>query len=173
MPPSLQSRVNQVVSVVDKLNKLFPVKFISMENVKFDTQLMDNPEIKGVEYQQGSLTGYEVREYLLEKWNRTCVYCRKTDIPLEVEHIIPKSRGGSNRISNLTISCRKCNQKKGNKTAEEAGYPHIEKEAKKPLKDAAFMNCGLAPIIVTIFFISMRRFFQLYQLLLSLQAHSL
>lgn len=140
LPPSLQSRVNQVLTVVDKLGKLFPVKFISMENVKFDTQLMNNPEITGVEYQQGTLKGYEVREYLLEKYKRTCVYCRRTYIPLEVEHIIPKSRGGSNRISNLTISCKKCNQKKGNKTAKEFGYPLIEKEAKKSLKDAAFMN---------------------------------
>jgi len=35
----------------------------------FDTQKLQNPEISGVEYQQGELFGYEVREYLLEKWN--------------------------------------------------------------------------------------------------------
>ncbi|WP_424099890.1 HNH endonuclease [Moorena producens] len=34
--------------------------------------------------------------------------------PLEVEHITPKSKGGSNRVSNLTIACRDCNQTKGN-----------------------------------------------------------
>ena len=140
LAPSLMARVRQVENVLIKLFKLLPIKHISMENVKFDTQLMDNSEIKGIEYQQGTLTGYEVREYLLEKWNRTCVYCNKKDIPLEVEHIIPKSRGGSGRVSNLTISCKKCNQKKGNKTAEEFGYPHIGKAAKKSLKEAAYMN---------------------------------
>jgi hypothetical protein len=57
-----------------------------------------------------------------------------------VEHIVPKSRGGSNRVSNLTLSCRKCNRKKGNKTAEEFGCPEIQRKAKKPLKDAAYMN---------------------------------
>ena len=31
---------------------------------------MENAEISGVEYQQGELQGYEVREYLLEKWGR-------------------------------------------------------------------------------------------------------
>ena len=62
------------------------------------------------------------------------------NVPLEVEHIVPKSRGGSDRVSNLTISCNKCNQKKGNKTAEEFGYPEIQEKANKSLKEVAFMN---------------------------------
>jgi 5-methylcytosine-specific restriction endonuclease McrA len=65
----------------------------------------------------------------------------KENVPgLEVEHIIPKARGGSNRISNLTIACKKCNNKKGTKTATEFGYPQVQAQAKKPLKDAAAIN---------------------------------
>jgi len=111
-----------------------------MELVKFDTQVMQNPEISGVEYQQGELMGYEVREYLLEKWGRKCAYCGATNMPLEIEHIIPKSRGGSNRASNLTLACNACNQCKGNQTAEEFGYPAIQGKAKQPLKDVAAVN---------------------------------
>jgi hypothetical protein len=106
----------------------------------FDAQKIQNPEITGVEYQQGELQGYEIKEYLLEKWRRTCAYCGKTNVPLEVEHIIPKSRGGTDRVSNLTIACRKCNLKKGNKTAEEFGYPHVQQQAKQPLKATACLN---------------------------------
>ena len=84
--------------------------------------------------------GYEVREYLLEKFNRTCVYCKGKNIPLEIDHITPKSRGGSDRVSNLTLACKPCNQEKGNKTATEYGHPHVENLAKKPLRDAAAMN---------------------------------
>ena len=65
---------------------------ISMELVKFDMQLMENAEISGVEYQQGTLAGYEVREYLLEKWGRKCTYCGKENIPLQIEHIDPTSQ---------------------------------------------------------------------------------
>ncbi len=101
---------------------------------------MQNPEISGIEYQQGELFGYEVREYLLEKWGRKCAYCEKENTPLEVEHIVPKSRGGSNRVSNLTLSCRDCNQKKGNRTAAEYGFPKIQAQAKVPLRDAAAVN---------------------------------
>jgi len=81
-----------------------------------------------------------MREYLLEKFNRTCVYCGVRDVPMEVEHIVPKTRGGSNRVSNLTLSCQPCNQKKGDQTAAEFGYPEVEKQAKVPLKDAAAVN---------------------------------
>jgi 5-methylcytosine-specific restriction endonuclease McrA len=84
-----------------------------MELVKFDTQLMENPDISGIEYQQGELAGYEVREYLLEKWGRKCAYCSETDLPLQIEHIIPRSRGGSDRVSNLTLACEGCNRLKG------------------------------------------------------------
>lgn len=140
LPPSLDARVNQVINAVNKLLKLLPITSISTEYAKFDTQLMQNATISGVEYQQGTLAGYEVREYLLEKWGRKCAYCGKEDVQLEVEHIIPKSRGGSNRISNLTLACRSCNLKKDNLTAKEFGYPEIQKQAKQPLRDAAMMN---------------------------------
>ena len=55
---------------------------------------------------------------------------------MEIEHIVPKTRGGSNRVSNLTLSCEPCNQKKSDQTAAEFGYPEVEKQAKTPLKDA-------------------------------------
>jgi hypothetical protein len=75
---------------------------------------MENPEIAGVGYQQGTLAGYTVKEYLLEKHNRTCVYCGGVsgDNILEVEHIHPRSKGGTNSIKNLTLSCKACNQDK-------------------------------------------------------------
>ena len=140
LPPSLESRVANIVTWVNRLVKLCPISAISIELVKFDTQKIQNPEIKGIEYQRGELLGYEVREYLLEKWGRRCVYCGKENVPLEIEHIIPKSRGGTNRVSNLTLACHECNQKKGNLTAEEFGYPEVQRQAKEPLKDAAAVN---------------------------------
>ena len=63
--------------------------------------------------------GYNIRNYLLEKYGRKCFYCGKTVSDFEVEHMLPKARGGSNRIDNLTLSCHNCNQKKDTLTAEE------------------------------------------------------
>ena len=140
LPPSLLSRVCNVMTWMERLRKYCNITALSQELVKFDTQKMQNAEISGVEYQQGEIQGYEVREYLLEKWQRKCAYCKVTGIPLEIEHITPKSRGGSNRVSNLTLACHTCNQNKGNKTATEFGFPKIQVLAKLPLKDAAAVN---------------------------------
>jgi len=137
LPPSLQSRVNNVQSLVARLTKIVPLGAISYENVKFDTQLLQNPDICGTQYQQGTLAGYEIREYLLEKFQRKCVYCGVENVPLEIEHLTPRSRGGSNRVGNLAIACHKCNQEKGNLTAEEFGFSEVRKQAQAPLKDAA------------------------------------
>ena len=107
---------------------------------------MQNPEISGVEYQQGTLYGYEVREYLLEKWHRQCAYCGARDKRLKVDHIVPRNHGGSDRVSNLTLSCEPCNKKKNQRPAEVflAKKPEvlqkIQRQAKKPLKDAAAVN---------------------------------
>lgn len=140
LSPSIRQKLQTFVGFIDKIKHVLPVTSTCVEVSSFDTQKMQNPEISGMKYQQGELQGYEVREYLLEKYGRTCVYCGESNIPLQVEHIIPTSRGGSDRVSNLTISCSTCNQKKGNKTAQEFGHPEIQEQAKESLKATAFMN---------------------------------
>ena len=146
LPPSLKHRLYNVMTWATRLRKLANVTGISLELVKFDMQAMQNPEVSGILYQQGELAGYEVREYLLEKFNRTCVYCGAKNIPLQVEHIVPKAKGGSNRISNLTLACGVCNKIKGKSSLEEflsanpALLKKIKVQIKMPLKDAAAVN---------------------------------
>jgi hypothetical protein len=72
LPPSLISRLDNILTWVKRLLRLSPITAISTELVRFDTQLMQNPEVSGIEYQQGLLAGYELREYMLEKWHRKC-----------------------------------------------------------------------------------------------------
>lgn len=160
IPPSLQHRVDTTAAWVKRLIKLAPITGIQQELVRFDTQKLENPEISGVEYQQGTLLGYEVREYLLEKWGRECAYCGEQNVPLEIEHVHPKSKGGSSRVSNLTLSCNACNQGKDNlpievffeqdkglktrlkKNGRSSGkqLERVLKQCKMSLRDAAAVN---------------------------------
>lgn len=146
LQPSLKHRVYTTMTWVERLARWTPSTQVSQELVRFDMQGMENPEISGNEYQQGTLLGYEVREYLLEKWKRKCAYCDAENVPLEIDHIHPKSLGGSNRLSNLTLACHKCNQKKSNKPVKDflAKKPdklkEILKQAKLSLADAAAVN---------------------------------
>jgi len=146
LPPSLESRISNVETWVKRLMRLCPITVISQELVKFDLQQMEHPEISGAEYQQGTLAGYEVREYVLEKWQRKCAYCGKGNVPLQVEHMVPRAKGGSDRVSNLCLACEPCNKKKGTQdiTAFLAKKPDllkkIQAQAKAPLKDATAVN---------------------------------
>ncbi|RCV85655.1 RNA-guided endonuclease IscB, partial [Vreelandella rituensis] len=160
LPPSLQHRVDTTMAWVDKLCRWAPVTHLSMELVRFDLQKMENPEISGIEYQQGTLLGYEVREYLLEKWGRECAYCGTGDTPLEIEHVVAKSRNGSSRVANLTIACHDCNQAKDNQwlvdffaadkglkkrlkangLSADVRLERVQRQLKLPLRDAAAVN---------------------------------
>ena len=146
LAPSLRHRVETVSSWVSRLRRLAPVTGLAMELVRFDMQAMENPEIEGAEYQHGELFGFEIREYLLAKWNHACAYCGATDVPLNLDHIVPRARGGSNRVSNLACACIPCNTEKGARPVEEflAGRPavlaRVKAHAKRPLKDAAAVN---------------------------------
>ena len=146
LPPSIESRIHNVMTWVNRFRRWCPIEAISQELVKFDLQAMDNPEIAGVEYQQGTLYGYEVREYLLQKWHRRCSYCQKENVPLQVEHIVPRAKGGTNRSSNLCLACDACNKAKGTRDIREflAKKPDllkkIQAQAKAPLKDASAVN---------------------------------
>jgi 5-methylcytosine-specific restriction endonuclease McrA len=146
MAPSLESRVANVLTWVKRLIRTCPVEVMSLELVKFDLQQMEQPEISGVEYQQGTLFGYELRQYLLEKWDRACSYCGIKEVPLQVEHIQAKANGGTDRVSNLTLACDSCNKAKGRQDIRVflADKPEllarILAQAKVPRKDVAAVN---------------------------------
>lgn len=146
LAPSLQHRVDTSLAWVKRLMRWTPVLAVSSELVRFDMQALENPEISGIEYQQGTLTGYEVREYLLAKWGRKCAYCDAGQVPLQVEHIHSRARGGTNRVSNLTLACAPCNTTKGTLpiavflAADPKRLAAILAQAKRLLKDAAAVN---------------------------------
>jgi 5-methylcytosine-specific restriction endonuclease McrA len=146
LPPSLESRLANTLTWARRLIRLSPITSISQELVKFDLLQMDKPEISGVEYQQGTRAGYELREYLLEKWQRRCAYCGKGNVPLQIEHIHPRSKGGTDRVGNLTLACEPCNIAKGANDIREflKDKPEVLKrilaQAKGTLKDATAVN---------------------------------
>ena len=134
------------MATVSRLRRLTPIASIVQELVRFDMQLMENPEISGVEYQQGTLAGCEVREYLLAKWGHKCAYCDAENVPLNVDHVHPSSRGGSDRVSNLVLACISCNKTKDDRPVEDFlshnpdRLAEIKAQLKAPLKDAAAVN---------------------------------
>ncbi|MFF1411731.1 RRXRR domain-containing protein [Streptomyces sp. NPDC058289] len=122
LAPSLRHRVDTTVAWTTRLAHWAPVRSVHVERVALDTHAMSRGgPLEGAEYQHGTLRGTEVREYLLAPWGRACAYCG-AEVPLNIDHIHPKSRGGSSRISNGRT---KWNRQKNFRLLQRAdGYAH-------------------------------------------------
>ena len=73
------------------------------------------------------------RQNLLERDDFRCQYCGK-NFPvkeLNMDHVVPRDRGGGTSWENVVISCIKCNSKKSNRSPKEAGM-RLLKEPKRP-----------------------------------------
>lgn len=146
LAPSLMSRVGNVATWAERLAARAPLAEIHVETVRFDTQAIEDPHIKGTGYQQGELAGFERREYVLHRGGHRCAYCGAKNVPLQLDHVIPRSRGGSNRVANLVPACAPCNRAKGNAPVEvflarrPAVLERIRAQLKRPLADTAAVN---------------------------------
>lgn len=146
LPPSLRSRRDNVLTWVARLRRWCPIGALSLEFAKLDMARMQDATLQGEDYQMGTLVGFELRQYVLMKWNHACAYCGVSGVPLELDHVVPRSRGGSERESNRVPACHTCNQQKGNRPIEEfledrpTTLQRIKIHLKTPLGNAAAVN---------------------------------
>jgi hypothetical protein len=109
LPPSLKSKLDSTVKVVKQLSKILPISKVRVEIAKFDTQKLQNPEIRGKGYQKGVTEGYDnVRAYVFERDNYTCQICKKQLGILQTHHITQRKDGGSDRPENLATVHKNC-----------------------------------------------------------------
>lgn len=143
LAPSVKSRADNVINFIKKYKKLLNIAQIEIEKVSFDTaQMSSEIELYGVDYQQGPLYQNKLRDFIFSRSNGKCSYCGKQ--AQEIDHIVPRSKGGTDSVNNLTATCRSCNEKKSNLTLKAFGklmnkdYSHLE--PKKLPKDAAIVQ---------------------------------
>ena len=116
LAPSMRSCVSNIATTVKRLMALYPVGALHVETTIFDPRLLHDPLVEGTGYQTSERGNMQVREYVLQRDRRTCQYCGAARGRLEVDHVVPKSRGGGYRIDNLVASCRRCNAGKGSQS---------------------------------------------------------
>ncbi len=68
-----------------------------------------------------SSTTHRHKDFIFKRDNYTCHYCGKKfpKSKLHIDHIIPKSKGGKDGVSNFTTACIKCNLLKGSLSVPE------------------------------------------------------
>lgn len=102
--PSINQKIDTHLTVINKVCKILPIARIIVEVASFDIQKIKNPDIKGIEYQQGEqLDFWNVREYVLSRDSYTCQCCKgkSKDKILNVHHIESRKTGGD-APNNLT-----------------------------------------------------------------------
>ena len=141
LPPSIQSRIDNTFMWIDKYMELLPNPTLTIEVGKFDVQKMINPDIEGIDYQQGQTYGYhDVRYYVFARDNYTCQVCKKKGKILQTHHIIYKSKGGTDRANNLITVCTDCHNHKNHQEGE-IFYKWMADKKKMPsYKETPFMN---------------------------------
>ena len=146
LPPSICSKSDTTVKVVRRVASILPVSLIRVEIANFDTQAMrvGKSRLAGWAYQRGERYGWEnTKMYVRARDSYTCQYCGAVTPPdLEVDHIVPRSRGGSDRADNLVAACHNCNVAKGNQTAAEFGHPEVQERARLSFRVAAHTQAG-------------------------------
>ena len=156
--PSLRNLIEDYTHITQTMRKLYPITRIRVEYLKFDTQLIQNPEISGVEYQYGTLHHRQLRRYILARDNNICRYCGKPGTDrrkLELDHVIPESKGGPTRPDNIVAACPRCNKKKDDQDVKVflANDPErledIRNQLKKlvPLTDAGQLNTVMPSVL--------------------------
>ncbi len=77
------------------------------------------------------------RKNLLQRDSNSCQYCGYKGEKLSVDHVVPRSRGGSDSWENVTTACLSCNVLKGNRTPHEANMT-LRTKPYKPLSTLNF-----------------------------------
>lgn len=136
LAPSVLNKIQTHLKVIKDIHKFLPITKIIVETASFDVQKIKNPNISGVEYQQGKqLDFWNVREYVLWRDNHQCQYCKgkSKDSVLNVHHLESRKTGG-NSPDNLITLCETCHKK------YHSGEIQLKQKRGQTFRDTAFMG---------------------------------
>ncbi len=112
LAPSVEKRITAHMSRVETVMRLLPVTAITVATAAFDIQKIKNPDVEGIDYQQGEQLGFwNVREYVLFRDGHVCQHCRgKSKDPVLNVHHIESRRTGGDAPNNLITLCETCHK---------------------------------------------------------------
>lgn len=146
LAPSIEHKIQTHFAMVEKVHKMLPITKIVVEIASFDMQLLKaqlegEPIPKGMDYQKGELTGWNIREYIFHRDNYTCQWCKgKSKDSILVTHHHTYWKGDyTNKPSSLITLCNTCNDSKYHKKEANRLWGW-EPKITNSYKHATFMN---------------------------------
>lgn len=144
--PSIQHKHDSHVKLIEKVAAMLPVAKVVVEVSAFDIQKIKNPDIEGVDYQNGEQKGFlNAREYVLYRDGHKCQHCKgkSKDPILQVHHLESRQTGGD-RPSNLLTLCKTCHDKVS------LGQIVLKAKPSKGFKSETFMSMVRWKIVNTL-----------------------
>ena len=142
--PTLISKFQGHVREIKFVTSILPVNDIVLEVGEFDPQLLQDPTLayhkwdyaKGELYQQENF-----KQAAKARDGYKCQCCGKKNCRLEVHHLLPRSRGGSDKLVNLITLCSDCHHLAHSSEEQLLVFQKkFGKKAKDTLRYAAQMN---------------------------------
>lgn len=137
LPPTIERKYNTHKRLISIISAIAPVAHLVIEVAKFDIQKIKNPDTEGVEYQQGDLYSYaNVKSFVMAREKCKCQLCNKLVLGCKtnLHHIIPRSKGGTDKPNNLALLHEECHKRLHKK--------HLENTLarNKQYKESTFMS---------------------------------
>ncbi|MDO4936383.1 MAG: RNA-guided endonuclease IscB [Sutterellaceae bacterium] len=136
LAPSVEHRIDSHIRLIENVCRLLPVTKIMVETASFDIQAIRNPDISGLQYQQGEQLGFwNVREYVLWRDGHKCQHCKgkSKDPILNVHHLESRKTGGDSP-NNLVTLCGTCHK------AYHAGQIDLNFKRRRSMRSEASMG---------------------------------
>ena len=108
--PSVKHLIETHLQQIDNICSFLPVKGWCMEVNRFAFMQMEDGSVKGIDFQNGRMKGYDsVEEFVFARQGGVCPFCGK---PIDdYHHVIPRSQGGSDGPENRIGVCKECHKK--------------------------------------------------------------
>jgi hypothetical protein len=145
LPPSIKTNVEEVVRMVRQTP--LPISSIVIEDVQIDLARLNNPDLKGSQYQDPTRLDENLRLACLMRDRYTCQHCGKQKGRLEAHHIVFRQHGGKDTLTNLLCLCEHCHHElhEGKITLKVTGVSgHLDQIAQRTMQGKAYLYATLA-----------------------------
>ena len=151
LPPSVQSKVDHHIRTIEKYLKALPLDtHMTLELGRFDMQKIKNPDIEGIQYQQGRLYQYEnIKGYVLARQHYKCAICGKkfgskrkdgSIVKMKMHHMHFVSKGGTNNPDEYLGVCDQCHTPEAHDTGALEKLRRKVRDQARGMRDMTMMN---------------------------------
>jgi hypothetical protein len=140
LPPSVKTNAEEVIRVVRQIP--LPISSLVIEDVQVDIARLNNPELKGSQYQDPTRLDENLRIACLMRDDYQCQRCGKLHCRLEAHHVIYREHGGKDTLANLLTLCEACHHKlhEGKITLKVTGVSgHLDQIAQRTMQGKSYL----------------------------------